>query len=103
MIRRPPRSTLFPYTTLFRSRVHHPRECYQGRTGHDAVRIEDDHVVIPRAPATHEFGDIARLVAAAIATAAIEHAAGGPVACDEPLPQRLLLGGHGRIACVGED
>src|SRR2546427_5271770 len=26
MIRRPPRSTLFPYTTLFRSaRCHHPR------------------------------------------------------------------------------
>src|SRR3712207_6905403 len=24
MIRRPPRSTLFPYTTLFRSRPHHP-------------------------------------------------------------------------------
>src|SRR2546429_8107511 len=24
MIRRPPRSTLFPYTTLFRSRVEHP-------------------------------------------------------------------------------
>src|SRR5258708_29838523 len=23
MIRRPPRSTLFPYTTLFRSRMHH--------------------------------------------------------------------------------
>src|SRR5256885_7523553 len=29
MIRRPPRSTLFPYTTLFRS--HHPRAaCRQG-------------------------------------------------------------------------
>src|SRR2546422_7848685 len=26
MIRRPPRSTLFPYTTLFRSRVHAQRE-----------------------------------------------------------------------------
>src|SRR5437764_9038434 len=26
MIRRPPRSTLFPYTTLFRSRRHHPLE-----------------------------------------------------------------------------
>src|SRR2546428_11560697 len=26
MIRRPPRSTLFPYTTLFRSRDHRPRE-----------------------------------------------------------------------------
>src|SRR3712207_7366606 len=25
MIRRPPRSTLFPYTTLFRSRAHHRR------------------------------------------------------------------------------
>src|SRR5947207_9133935 len=25
MIRRPPRSTLFPYTTLFRSRRHHAR------------------------------------------------------------------------------
>src|SRR5439155_13597767 len=25
MIRRPPRSTLFPYTTLFRSRSHHHR------------------------------------------------------------------------------
>src|SRR5256885_12324992 len=24
MIRRPPRSTLFPYTTLFRSRIVHP-------------------------------------------------------------------------------
>src|SRR2546430_4823796 len=29
MIRRPPRSTLFPYTTLFRSRV--PRRCLQER------------------------------------------------------------------------
>src|SRR5256886_11314363 len=27
MIRRPPRSTLFPYTTLFRSRRRRPTEC----------------------------------------------------------------------------
>src|SRR3712207_8061454 len=26
MIRRPPRSTLFPYTTLFRSQQHQPRD-----------------------------------------------------------------------------
>src|SRR5207253_3383314 len=26
MIRRPPRSTLFPYTTLFRSQTHHERQ-----------------------------------------------------------------------------
>src|SRR3712207_7512699 len=32
MIRRPPRSTLFPYTTLFRSRAGHPRP----RRGHRA-------------------------------------------------------------------
>src|SRR2546425_9543346 len=30
MIRRPPRSTLFPYTTLFRSQVHDPRPRRQG-------------------------------------------------------------------------
>src|SRR3712207_8490820 len=31
MIRRPPRSTLFPYTTLFRSRVEH--DCSRGEDG----------------------------------------------------------------------
>src|SRR5258708_16901260 len=34
MIRRPPRSTLFPYTTLFRSDVHRPtRKREQERSG----------------------------------------------------------------------
>src|SRR5256885_12879589 len=39
MIRRPPRSTLFPYTTLFRSaNVHGPAEGLgQGVGGHDAL------------------------------------------------------------------
>src|SRR5206468_8903266 len=32
MIRRPPRSTLFPYTTLFRSRCTR-RRCHHGRVG----------------------------------------------------------------------
>src|SRR2546425_9520185 len=31
MIRRPPRSTLFPYTTLFRSRDHPERDKVRGR------------------------------------------------------------------------
>src|SRR2546427_5848587 len=30
MIRRPPRSTLFPYTTLFRSRLRHPGDGHRG-------------------------------------------------------------------------
>src|SRR3712207_7418525 len=37
MIRRPPRSTLFPYTTLFRSGQRRgrpePRECWEARGG----------------------------------------------------------------------
>src|SRR5258706_3867797 len=42
MIRRPPRSTLFPYTTLFRSveglcRVHH------GRRMSEAAEVAHDH------------------------------------------------------------
>src|SRR5215213_10957143 len=33
MIRRPPRSTLFPYTTLFRSRARHRPAVRRGRGG----------------------------------------------------------------------
>src|SRR3712207_8720446 len=39
MIRRPPRSTLFPYTTLFRS-----------REGVDVVAEQGDQVVVPDQP-----------------------------------------------------
>src|SRR2546430_8189454 len=38
MIRRPPRSTLFPYTTLFRSRDHGPWRGYR-RSRPRAVRL----------------------------------------------------------------
>src|SRR6266496_6802368 len=31
MIRRPPRSTLFPYTTLFRAAARHPAAAHRGR------------------------------------------------------------------------
>src|SRR3712207_6941308 len=37
MIRRPPRSTLFPYTTLFRSLAERPRHLHQGGRGHDGA------------------------------------------------------------------
>src|SRR3712207_9405372 len=38
MIRRPPRSTLFPYTTLFRSRLHHrPSELSGGQQQRVAI------------------------------------------------------------------
>src|SRR5688572_31838786 len=34
LIRRPPRSTLFPYTTLFRSRCYQLHRCKARRRGH---------------------------------------------------------------------
>src|SRR5258705_1433839 len=39
MIRRPPRSTLFPYTTLFRS-----PDAYRGLCGHPVVRHPADRM-----------------------------------------------------------
>src|SRR2546430_9249997 len=43
MIRRPPRSTLFPYTTLFRSPSHH-----QSRRNRQTGRPETNHATIDR-------------------------------------------------------
>src|SRR5260370_18458577 len=42
MIRRPPRSTLFPYTTLFRSRTraHHGRA-----VAHQGVRVQEAEIM----------------------------------------------------------
>src|SRR2546426_7769446 len=58
MIRRPPRSTLFPYTTLFRSfeRIRHkcavlnnPADlaaCSRGRSIRPALGLAHDHLVV---------------------------------------------------------
>src|SRR3712207_7730365 len=53
MIRRPPRSTLFPYTTLFRSR----------RRG-ELPAVADDHRLAPseQGPQRVDRADLARLV-----------------------------------------
>src|SRR2546430_8769816 len=42
MIRRPPRSTLFPYTTLFRSRVEADPRQHPFRPGHELRFGEED-------------------------------------------------------------
>src|ERR1039457_7299408 len=42
MIRRPPRSTLFPYTTLFRSDCR-GRECRGRKSGHCAQHRSEEH------------------------------------------------------------
>src|SRR5690348_17716557 len=39
MLRRPPRSTLFPYTTLFRSRLARIRRCRRGQLTQLSPRV----------------------------------------------------------------
>src|SRR3712207_8495196 len=46
MIRRPPRSTLFPYTTLFRSRDEHPPNA----GGEDGRAVRGDHAQVGGEP-----------------------------------------------------
>src|SRR5258708_18926206 len=47
MIRRPPRSTLFPYTTLFRSHDRHPGRQPVARHGRDAADPAEAHAAQP--------------------------------------------------------
>src|SRR3712207_7259260 len=72
MIRRPPRSTLFPYTTLFRSHVEH-RDA--GRLGAQArrVRREEQCGVVVGALAALAV-DVAVHAEAAGASRAADHA-----------------------------
>src|SRR5689334_24784568 len=51
MIRRPPRSTLFPYTTLFRSSVT-ARRIAHGETAPSAVTGSANISIVPRNDAT---------------------------------------------------
>src|SRR2546430_10349067 len=53
MIRRPPRSTLFPYTTLFRSRRERAAHAGADRTARRPEHHEDRHPLArrPRRPA----------------------------------------------------
>src|SRR5688572_20437077 len=58
MIRRPPRSTLFPYTTLFRSRlrppfqddVEHYRKLLAGHARVELIEVREDERVLQRIP-----------------------------------------------------
>src|SRR2546426_11351928 len=51
MIRRPPRSTLFPYTTLFRSGRHFEPLALRRLDGHGPVRVADPHPLFGAKPA----------------------------------------------------
>src|SRR2546430_13443008 len=47
MIRRPPRSTLFPYTTLFRSLPVKPGSCAKAVVGYDVRVLGEDGQELP--------------------------------------------------------
>src|SRR2546430_7821736 len=65
MIRRPPRSTLFPYTTLFRSIANDPKARAVEQREQRSVSAEGDEVAgerdrrdeLPAARAMYEAGD----------------------------------------------
>src|SRR2546422_10778113 len=66
MIRRPPRSTLFPYTTLFRSRlgsrvIHHVPEIPHRSRGNDAQGVRDAAIQEPghQLRLEHRFAPVA--------------------------------------------
>src|SRR3989454_10138146 len=57
MIRRPPRSTLFPYTTLFRSSLFKSRRCggvVPGRVPHQRLERRSQDAIAVAAPAAGE-------------------------------------------------
>src|SRR5256885_11968468 len=68
MIRRPPRSTLFPYTTLFRSQVDGDPAAERPPGRDDPRRVD------VRSPLQIIIRSVGRLVAAALARRALAHA-----------------------------
>src|SRR3712207_8614541 len=59
MIRRPPRSTLFPYTTLFRSdNPHHPHRI--SGVSHKGFRVATRHPPVALSTLANHFRDRAR-------------------------------------------
>src|SRR5258706_13931447 len=107
MIRRPPRSTLFPYTTLFRS-VHHivcrnvddtGRVGRSVRAGGECVDVAESHVVLARSSLISEA-----LSNKPIAEIVYNRVRDGPnVAGGNSLrivqPLRIWLGGR-KLLCV---
>ena len=94
MIRRPPRSTLFPYTTLFRSRPITPNELDQ-RADDELAIYHDGRWVAVRLPSPHDGDALSRLD-----TVRLQRQLLGPlVGIDDSAPRSRLdyLSGVGSI------
>src|SRR3712207_7184729 len=65
MIRRPPRSTLFPYTTLFRSEAHEHRAGAQGAAGQLGMSLRPQEIGVHVRRQLQDLHDRLRRVLAA--------------------------------------
>ncbi|MNV23386.1 hypothetical protein D3C71_1143980 [compost metagenome] len=52
--------------------LHARDQAHDGVTGHQAVRVQDQHLRVATAPAPHPVGDVAGLAPAVVAAAAVE-------------------------------
>src|SRR3989454_3172975 len=57
MIRRPPRSTLFPYTTLFRSQAVYGRDCPPNLLPDETLDVIREFLVAIKGPLTTPVGE----------------------------------------------
>src|SRR5438445_13892920 len=64
MTRRPPRSTLFPYTTLFRSRIESQRRALEGQTKELTAANDELRAVQHQLVASERMAAIGEVVAA---------------------------------------
>src|SRR2546426_2530719 len=93
MIRRPPRSTLFPYTTLFRSGLERNRVLVHG----NARLIQSDLAILAAHSASADI-DQHQVVVSAAADRSEEHTSELQSPCN--LVCRLLLEKKKKIMCV---
>src|SRR3712207_860249 len=89
MIRRPPRSTLFPYTTLFRSRFRRLKLKLGGRDGLDVERVRAVRGVtdVPLQVDVNEYWTLDEAIDSLPQLADL-----GVECCEQPLPQGDLAG-----------
>src|SRR2546425_8851812 len=97
MIRRPPRSTLFPYTTLFRSPHGAPPAAIRGRVRDDAQQPRPERpawVVLLQLQERRQHAVLGCVVGViGVAQHGARHAArGGRVALDERAERRAVAG-----------
>src|SRR2546428_7334462 len=92
MIRRPPRSTLFPYTTLFRSESRRPSLAGQGRDGRRPPAPGDPHRPLRSEEHTSELQSRSDLVCRLLLDKNTNTTVRGPP--DPATPHLPLLGPH---------